>query len=153
MWPETADKVCFEIGQLKRLIDLHQPLLAKVRETEPDAIELSALASFLHSFYNGIEIIFKRIAVEIDGTLPAGDRWHADLLSLMEQPTSKRQAAVPHDLCVELTKYMGFRHAFRNAYTFELKWRKMAELVLGCEKLLNDLEAELEAFFNPATSN
>ena len=67
MWPETVDKVHFELGQLKRLVDLHKPLLAKVRTVDPDAIDLSALAALLHSFYTGVETIFKKIAVEIDG--------------------------------------------------------------------------------------
>lgn len=146
MWPETVDEVHFELGQLTRLVDLHKPLLAKIRTVDPDAIDLSALAAFLHSFYTGVETIFKRIAVEIDSINPSGDKWHATLLSLMAQSTPNRPAVISDGLRTKLKEYMGFRHAFRHAYTFELKWRKMADLVLGCEGVLNRLKAELAAF-------
>ena len=67
-----AEKARIELAQLRRLIDYYQGLLAKVRTAEPDAIEMSALSSFLHSFYTGIESIFKRIAADVDGFFPAG---------------------------------------------------------------------------------
>jgi hypothetical protein len=57
-----------------------QPLLSKCRETVPTDIELSALAAVLHSFYTGVENIFKRLAVEVDGQPPQGEAWHRDLL-------------------------------------------------------------------------
>lgn len=65
-----------ERQQLNRLIDEHRPLLDSCTSREPDAIELSALATFLHSFYSGIENSLKRIAIEIDGGMPTGDAWH-----------------------------------------------------------------------------
>ena len=56
--------------QLNRLIDEHRPLLESCASNVPTAIEISALATFLHSFYSGIENTLKRIAIEIDGTAP-----------------------------------------------------------------------------------
>lgn len=149
MWPETAEKVRLELAQLRRLIEYYQTLLGKVRVTEPDMIELSALSSFLHSFYTGIESIFKRIASDVDGNLPSGDHWHSGLISAMSQPTLKRHAVISEDLCGRIIKYMGFRHVFRHAYDFELKWRKMSDLVLKSEQVLDHLEVELKAFFEP----
>jgi hypothetical protein len=118
-----------------------------VRDTEPDSIELSALSAFLHALYTGIENIFKRIALEIDASLPAGERWHADLLLRMAKPFAERPAVISGDICAELGKYMEFRHVFRHAYTFHLQWTKMSDLVLHSEHLLERLEGELEIFF------
>ena len=50
-------------------------------------IELSALAAMLHSFYNGIENILKRIALELDDPMPGGESWHKELLDCMTLPT------------------------------------------------------------------
>jgi hypothetical protein len=46
-------QVALEREQLRRLFETHRPLLEKCQSVPPDAIELSALAAFLHSFYNG----------------------------------------------------------------------------------------------------
>ena len=66
----------------------------------------------------------------------------------MAQSTSKRQAVVSSDLAAILGKYMLFRHVFRHAYDFELKWRKMSDLVLQTKQVLDRLEAELMDFFD-----
>jgi len=146
VWPETGEKVDLELALLQRLAETHRPLLVKVRSVEPDSIELSALSAFLHALYTGIENIFKRIALEIDASLPAGERWHADLLLRMAKPFAERPAAISGDLCAQLGKYMQFRHVFRHAYTFELQWTKMADLVLRSEDVLERLKTELKVF-------
>lgn len=79
MSDKLRKQVAVERQQLTRLIDEHKSLLDSCASGEPDAIELSALATFLHSFYSGIENSLKRIAVEIDGGVPSGDAWHRQL--------------------------------------------------------------------------
>ena len=44
----------------------------------------------LHSFYNVIENIFKRIAAECYDRSPQGQAWHRELLDLMAQPGKNR---------------------------------------------------------------
>ena len=87
----------------------------------PDAIELSALAAMLHSFYTGIENIFKRIALELDGAMPRGESWHRELLDAMTGPTQARGAVISLPLRGQLREYLGFRHVFRQAYSFQLR--------------------------------
>jgi len=147
VWPDTREKVDIELALLQRLLDSHRPILEKVRHAEPDTIELSALSACLHAFYTGIEGIFKRIALEIDRTIPTGDRWHSDLLMQMARPSSYRRPVISSDLCTTLTEYLEFRHVFRHAYTFDLKWNKMSGLILHCEETLKQLETELQVFF------
>ena len=45
----------------------------KCPTTAPTEIELSALAALLHSFYTGVENVFKRVAMELDGEPVRGD--------------------------------------------------------------------------------
>ena len=64
MWPDLKDQISVEEAQLQHLLTVHQPLLHQSRAQAPNAIELSALAALLHSFYTGIENLFRRIAIE-----------------------------------------------------------------------------------------
>ncbi|MCX6376255.1 MAG: hypothetical protein NTU88_09545 [Armatimonadetes bacterium] len=148
MWDRTRQKVELELSLLHRLINHYRELTDKAPEVAPDSIQIAALGSFLHSFYTGSENIFKRIAREIDGSLPKGERWHTELLVSMAQPSPKRPAAISEGLLETLLDYLEFRHVFRLAYGFELDWEKMEDLVLNAERTLDELEAELRSFFS-----
>lgn len=139
-------QIAFELEQLHRLIETHRSLLTKCAEIAPDSIELSALATLIHSFYSGIENIFKRIAVVLDHSPPKGDAWHQGLLEAMSRSTEKRPVVISTELRSSLKEYLGFRHVFRHVYAFELQWKKVAPLILECEKVLTRLESELQKF-------
>jgi hypothetical protein len=61
VWDDLREKAAVEREQLHRLLDHCRSLLEKCAANPPNEIELSPLAAMLHSFYNGIENIFKRI--------------------------------------------------------------------------------------------
>lgn len=146
MWDRLRKQISVELDQLNRLLEMHSTLLVKCVDTVPDDIERSALAAMLHSFYTGIENVFKRITVELGDTLPRGEFWHRELLDAMTCPGTRRKAVISGSLRDLLREYLGFRHVFRQAYYFQLRWERMASLVLGCEKALRSLETELNAF-------
>jgi hypothetical protein len=110
-------------------------------------MELSALAVVLHSFYGGIENIFKRTALELGDRMPGSERWHKELLDVMAEPTGQRVSVISPELRGRLKEYMEFRHFFRHTYVFILRWDRMKPLVLGCEETLKLLEHELDQFF------
>ena len=60
-WDKFRKQQATEREQLQRLLFGIQRLLTKCRDTPPTEIELSALAATLHSFYTGVENIFKRV--------------------------------------------------------------------------------------------
>jgi hypothetical protein len=66
-WDRFRKQQAAEREQLQRLLVGVHELLTKCRDAAPTEIELSALAATLHSFYTGVENIFKRVAVELDG--------------------------------------------------------------------------------------
>jgi hypothetical protein len=135
-----------ERQQLRRLIDEHRPLLESCVSSIPTAIEVSALATFLHSFYSGIENSLKRIAIEIDGVAPSGDAWHRQLLTSMATVTDRRPAVLSATLNEVLREYLAFRHFFRQAYSFHFDWSKMSHLVLNAEGNLKLFETEVDTF-------
>ena len=146
MWDRLRKQVALEQRQLSRLFDMYRPLVQKSAATQPDAVECSALAAMLHSFYTGVENIFKRIAVECDGRAPKGSAWHRALLDGMTEPGPNRPSVISTALRESLEAYLEFRHVFRQAYSFELQWEKMSPLALECEKTWQRLDAELQAF-------
>ena len=146
MSDRLAAQVAVELEQLDELLAIYRPLLDRVPETPPDAIELAALAAMLHSFYNGVENLLKRIVVESGESLPEGGMWHRRLLEQAAQPTEQRPGALSERLQERLRLYLDFRHVFRHAYTFDLRWEKMRDLVLECEDTLAALHEEMDAF-------
>lgn len=150
MWDRTKAEIISELALLNRLLESFDPLLARARSVEPDLVETAALGVVLHSFYNGAENIFKRIALDIDASLPTGGAWHSDLLDRMAQPTGDRPAVITTALQDCLWDYLEFRHLFRSVYGYLLQWEKMAQLVFGCHETLRQLETELSAFLAQA---
>ncbi|MFH0964327.1 MAG: hypothetical protein V2A58_09985 [Planctomycetota bacterium] len=144
---ELREEVELELAMLRRHLETFATLRQEVELREPDAVETMALAGMLQSFYNGVENIFKRVAVHCDGGPPSGGAWHRRLLASMADRGVKRLAVISEEFARELEGYLDFRHVFRGAYGFELRWRRMATLVKGCEGTLNGLEEELTAFF------
>jgi len=150
VWDRLRKQVALERQQLHRLLSTSRPFIEQCASRPPNSAELFALAATLHSFYNGFENIFKRIAVELDGDLPDNEFWHRELLDSMGTPSNHRPAILSEQLIERLDDYLAFRHFFRYAYLFNLEWDRMKPLVLGCQETLNLVEAELEQFFRAA---
>ena len=148
MSPKLAKQIRVELDVLHRLLERHPGLLEKCGREVPTALEIDALANMLHSFYTGIENIFKRIQVTVDE--PTDDRGfsHAALLDIMARPSEKRPTVISPELRTALRNYLQFRHMFRHAYSFELKWNRMSHLVLGMRDALQRLARELTVFLD-----
>jgi hypothetical protein len=114
--------------------------------TQSITVELAALATVLHSFYNGSEGIFLNIARLLDGHMPDETRWHRALLAQMARPAAARPAVLSADLETRLTDYLAFRHYFRHAYAFTLDWARMESLVDELPRVHEALRGELGAF-------
>ena len=108
-WDKFRKQQATEREQLQRLLSGIHGLLAKCLTTAPTEIELSALAALLHSFYTGVENIYKRVAVELDDEPVCGDSWHRELLLRMKSSTAHRPALLseePHDTLNEYPKHL-----------------------------------------------
>lgn len=125
---KVAIKIEYELTQIERLLIEAKPLFDLCRKKKPDFIELSAFASVMHSFYNGIESIFLLVAKNIDKKVPDNERWHKTLLNQMIDPTDDRASIIASETYELLIDYLEFRHFFRHAYSFKLEWDKMSVL-------------------------
>jgi len=69
---KVVSQVTFEIGQIDQLLVAYVDLWERARQGTPDLVEMTAIASVLHSFYNGLENIFLSIAKGLDQEVPTG---------------------------------------------------------------------------------
>jgi hypothetical protein len=143
---KVASQLKFEIDQIDRLSSTYADLVEKVRNSTPDLVEVTALASVLHSFYNGLENIFLSVAKGIDQEVPTGAQWHRDLLNQMAQATSHRGPVLALETTHHLANYLAFRHFYRHSYSFFLSWQEMEKLVIELAEVWSQTKQELEQF-------
>ena len=143
---KCIEEIESEIILLNKLFESHQLLFEKIKISAPDTIELSATAAVLHSFYNGLENIFSRIAKRIDNEFPNSRYWHQELLEQMTKNIKNRPEVITKNLSEKLTFYLGFRHFFRHAYAFQLKWTEMKKLVDEIDDVYNQFKNEIQEF-------
>jgi hypothetical protein len=139
-------KIKHELPQLEKLLRENADLVDKTSVVDPSAIERAALAAMLHSFYNGVENIFKAISRTFDPPFVKNDSWHMNLLQTMASEHPKRAAVISESLRDRLEGYLAFRHVFRSIYGFELRWEKMKNLVAECHETFGTLESEINIF-------
>ena len=121
-------------------------LIEENQKKSPDDVEITALASVLHSFYHGLESIFPIIAEEIDGNIPRGENWHKELLSQMAQDSSNRKAVISEETQKKLGEYLTFRHFYRHSYSFFLDWERMDHLVYAIKETWQRAKSEIKQF-------
>ena len=136
------------ISDLDNLFDTYELLFNLVKQKEPDAIELAAIATVIHSFYNGIEGIFLLVSKNIDKNTPSADRWHKELLTQMAAYTDKRIPVISENSLEDLSQYMQFRHFFRHSYSFQLNWDKIRPLVENIHAVWQQTKMELQNFID-----
>ncbi len=143
----VIEDVEVEIKRIEKLTADYKPLLKRVKVQEPDIVELGSLAMLLHSFYNGLENIFTRIARKVDEELPRGEGWHRELLRQMATETERRNLVVlSESACQDLEEYLGFRHFSRHAYAFDLDWELMKDLVERLPAVKQRVLGEIRSF-------
>ena len=150
---KVISQVNFEISQIDELFKSYSSLLHRIRKVEPNMIEVTACASVLHSFYNGLENIFLSIVKRIDRNVPTGDRWHRDLLYQMGKETPERKQVLTNKTIDQLVDYMGFRHFYRHSYSFSLEWDELEILIVPVENIWQRIKDELEIFLNSLEMN
>jgi len=144
---ELKNKVELELKQLQKLVDINVEIFSRLSQKGPDKIEKIALGALLHSFYNGIENIFRCVAGEFNEELPRGPHWHQQLLNSMACSTKKRKALVSEPLKNSLRENLAFRHTFRSIYAVEIEWSKMEPLAKSMPAVFKELKKELKLFF------
>ena len=82
------------------------------------------MAALIHNFYNGVENVFKQLVVSKGLSIPQGPSWHIDLIEICvaNQIISRNTSDM-------LKEYLGFRHFFSHAYSFDVDEERIAPLL------------------------
>lgn len=103
------------------------------------------IAKAVHHLYSGLEAIFEEIATDVDGGKPAGEHWHARLVSQMMAESAVRRAVIPSNLARDIADLRGFRHFFRSSYGVDMRSDEVIEKFLNLrDKVLPEMLASLE---------
>lgn len=114
-----------------------------------DFEQVRVVGGILHDFYTGLEKIFERIALAVDGGVPEGEDWHVQLLRRMSASfLERRPAVITWELGETLSEYLSFRHLFRNIYGFELKKERLQNLVEKLPSTFEKIENQLKRFLD-----
>lgn len=147
MWDEqTIEQITVEMRLIDQLFTIYADLLSEMQQRAPGLVEKTALASVLHSFYNGVETICLTVAKRIDQDVPTGSRWHRDLLRRMGQATATRPPVFSESTIERLGYYLSFRHFYRHAYSFLVEWEKLEHLIGSMDAVWTQTRMELELF-------
>lgn len=137
-----------ELTELESLVKSNQRLLEKIKQTN-DEDYLGTIALNLHSFYSGVERIFKQIAQIIDQSIPDQADWHRQLLRQMTASIPNvRPAVISQTTRTTLDDYCSFRHVVRNIYTINLKGDRVQQLAQQLIECYDLLKKDLENFIN-----
>ena len=135
-----------EVAQVGRLLEESRRDLSGVGEV-PSRLEVRGVASVLHDFYSGVERIFERIALELDGELPRGADWHSQLLNRMEEEVEGvRPRVLTPDLAERLRPFLRFRDLFLNIYGGQLCWERSTGLLSEADEVWPLLKQEMQEF-------
>lgn len=133
--------------ELQNLEDFHKLIAAIPPEFASQWANRTAVASGIHNIFNGVEDIFKSVAKDIDGSVPAGGDWHQDLLDQMvAEIEGIRPAVISNDLYELLNELKQFRHLVRHKYGVELKSERVEENYGKMLKAFTLFQNQLEAF-------
>jgi predicted nucleotidyltransferase len=137
-----------DLTEIEYLTQKTTQLLHKVLNTG-DKDYLGTVALNLHSFYTGVERIFREIARTIDGSMPEGADWHRRLLRQMSAEIPKlRPPVITLETRNALEEYCAFRHVVRNIYTFNLRLDRVQHLATALPQCYQLLRRDSETFCN-----
>jgi len=152
--PIEAQKIARLVAELTdELVGLQQieadahTAISRLAGREPDRFDLRAVGSILHDFYSGVESLFEKVALVLNGGLPEGERWRAQLLRDMALDLERvRPPVISASLRQRLDEYRRFRHVFRHIYGHMLTWERMEPLLSGLPDVVAALYKEISSF-------
>jgi hypothetical protein len=117
--------------------------VVKPKKNGYSVIELAAMATFLHNFYNGVENVLKRVLSISQIEMKDAPTWHKELLK-----KSVDLGIINLSLFESLSNYLSFRHFFVHSYSFTLRWEELKPLVNGLDDTLKRFKSAVNDYIN-----
>jgi len=109
----------------------------RVRSSGPDPVAIAAAALYLQNLYSAVEELLRRVAADLDGSVPAGEDWHRELLGQMVLDVpGVRPRLIDPALQSDLDLLRRFRHVVRHAYAQDYDWGEMQPVLEATERVM-----------------
>ncbi len=142
-----AQELRADLERIASMVAKTQRVLDALGDGTPDEVQLAAISSYLHGFYNGVENVLQRVVRQLDGAEPAGPWWHSELLSRAGLDVEAVRPPVLREGTIKaLRDYLAFRHFIRHAYGVELFWERFASKALGLPDVFDSFRTDIEMF-------
>jgi hypothetical protein len=107
-----------------------------------------ALAFELERFYTAVETALERAIQGLDGAVPRGAHWHAELLhSASVAVPGFRPALLTAESAAALRELLGFRHFARHSYDAEPDSKRLVELAAQVAIVASAWRVSMPALF------
>lgn len=130
---EYRKECAIELQFLAEIVQAVESLLQENPKESAPLKDRAAMASFVFSFYNGIENLLKRTSKFCTVSLPKGEEWHTALAARFADPVANGFPQLPvlisSDIHTDLLKLRKLRHVIAHGYAMNLDWMQMKPTV------------------------
>lgn len=144
-----------EIGaQIKEIERIFTEIEDRKKGAKRSKAKLESLAYKLHNLYCAFEDLFKIVARHFENQVEDIARFHKELLKRMSiQIEGVRPALLSEDTFKVLDELRAFRHYFRHAYSYELRYEKIKPVIGAACKLREAYRKDVERFLEEIEVN
>ncbi len=118
-------------------------LLGVLPKKDKSIVEITAIATFIHNCYNGIENILKQTIKNKNVPIPFSEHWHKTLLQI-----AVKESILSPSLSDHLYDFLAFRHFFVHGYGHRLNENQLMVLANEMESVWKQFLGEIELFYN-----
>lgn len=137
-----------ELGaQVKEIEKIFLEIEDRRRGARRSKAKLESLAYKLHNLYCAFEDLFKIVARHFENQVEDIARYHKELLKRMALSIDGvRPALLSEDVLNSLDDLRAFRHYFRHAYSYELRYERLKPVLEAALKLREAYREDIERF-------
>ncbi|MGA1823111.1 MAG: hypothetical protein ACMUIP_00515 [bacterium] len=140
-------------AEIKAQIEEIKKLYKEIEDRKKHAMEsralLESLGYQLHNLYCAFEDLCKIVARHFENQIEDLARYHKELLRRLSLSIEGvRPALISEESYKELDELRAFRHFFRHAYSYELKYEKIISPLESANKLKNFYQRDIAQFLD-----
>ncbi|MFH1563320.1 MAG: hypothetical protein ABIF11_07905 [Nitrospirota bacterium] len=139
------DKIEFNLlkaeleAQLKEIDKIYEEIKDRKKGAKRNKAKLESLGYKLHNLYCAFEDLFKIVARCFENNIMDISKYHKEMLKKMSLSIDGvRPALISDQSYRELDELRAFRHFFRHAYSYELKYEKII-IPISCAYRLKEI--------------
>lgn len=134
-------------AQIKEIEKLFSDIDDRKKGAKRSKVKLESLGYKLHNLYCAFEDLFKTVARHFENQVEDIAKYHKELLKRMAiHIEGVRPALLSEETLRVLDELRAFRHFFRHAYAYELKYEKVKPVIESTDKIRVLYKGEIERF-------